>query len=57
MIDGKLTQRDITVWCVSHYCNSDGCKYMDNWCHIREYTFEECNECIERSCRHCKNYK
>lgn len=57
MINGKLTQKDITLWCTSHYCNSDNCKYMTDWCHIRDYALEECNECIDKSCRRCDKYR
>lgn len=57
MINGKLTQKDITEWCSSHYCNEHNCEYLRNYCHIREYALEECNECISNNCRSCKNYK
>ena len=57
MIDGKLTQTDITLWWTSHYCNSDNCKYMTDWCHVRDYALEECNECINKSCRRCDKYR
>ncbi len=56
MIDGKLTQKDITQHCSSHYCNGQ-CEYMKEYCHIREFTLAECNECLDGRCRDCKNYK
>lgn len=57
MIDGKLTQKDIAQHCSSHYCNDHDCEYMKEYCHIREFTLEKCNECMEGLCRGCKYYK
>lgn len=57
MIDGKLTQKDVTEWCSSHVCNEHDCEYMRGYCHIREHVIDECNDCIRGYCRNCKNYK
>ena len=57
MIDGKLTHKDITEYCCSHYCNEYDCEYMKGYCRIREFSLEECNDCVDRNCRSCKNYK
>ena len=39
MIDGKLTQKDITEWCRSHKCTDEDCKYMINGgCYIMDST-------------------
>lgn len=57
MIDGKLTQKDVTEWCSFHVCNEHDCEYMRGYCHIREHVVDECNECTRGYCRDCKNYK
>jgi hypothetical protein len=57
MINGKLTQKDITQHCSSHCCNERDCEYMKEYCRIREFVLTECNECIGGCCRGCKNYK
>lgn len=57
MTKRKLTQKDITEHCSSHYCNSHDCKYMENYCHIREYVLDECNECVKQNCHGCENFR
>lgn len=57
MINGKLTQKDVTEWCSSHYCNEHNCEYMREYCHIREHVIDECNECIKGNCKRCDKYK
>ncbi len=57
MIDGRLTQKDITQYCSSHYCNEHDCEYMKEYCHIREFVLTECNECLEGRCKDCRYYE
>lgn len=57
MVDNKMTQKDISKWCSTHECTKENCEYMVNYCHIREYVLEICNECIKNNCHGCKNYK
>lgn len=52
-----LTQKDVTEWCSSHVYNEHDCKYMQGYCHIREFVIEECNECTKGHCKRCKYYK
>lgn len=56
MLNNKLTQKDVTQWCSSHYCNEHDCKYMSEYCHIREFVIDKCNECIDKSCKKCDKY-
>lgn len=50
----KLTELGRIEWCKNHTCTEDGCEYMDGYCHIQEYMYEECVYCtLERSCRRC----
>lgn len=57
MIDGRLTQKDITEHCSSHYCNKHDCKYMKEFCRIQEFVLAECNKCVNGHCKDCKYYK
>lgn len=58
MIDGKLTQKDVTEWCRNHKCTDEDCKYMINGgCYILDYTIDSCQYCIDGICRGCRHYK
>lgn len=57
MIGSKITQKDISEWCSTHECIVENCEYMADYCHIREYMLETCNECTRNNCHGCLNYK
>lgn len=52
-----IEDKSVIAWCSSHVCNEHECKYMREYCRIREHVIDECNNCEDGCCRNCKNYK
>lgn len=56
MNSDKLTMEDVRDHCRINSC-INGCKYMDNYCHIMEFMREECEFCERRDCEGCRYYE
>lgn len=56
-VEGKLTQKDVDLWCSTHRCNEKDCKYMKDYCHIKEFISDDCNDCMKGFCTACNHYK